>query len=176
MNSTDEQLRYPIGKFTPKESYSTEELNSFIESIQSLPGRIDTIIKKFSEQHYNTPYREGGWTGRQVIHHLADSHMNAFIRIKWALTEETPLIKAYEEKLWAETPENALDPVISMNLLQALHHKWAALLKLVPPSQRSREYIHPATQKKVSIERMMALYSWHGNHHLAHLQIIASKG
>lgn len=172
--SSIEQLQYPIGKFSPKPSYTAQERASFIDSIEGLPAEIESLIKSFSEKQWSTPYREGGWTACQVVHHVADSHMNAYIRIKWTLTEETPVIKAYDEKLWALTPEVSFDPLFSLALLKALHAKWALLLRNIPEDQLQRAFVHPDTGKKNSIERMLALYSWHGEHHLGHLKIVAN--
>lgn len=176
MNSNEDQLRYPIGKFAPLESYSEVELKSFIRSIADLPGFVGSLVKDFSALQWETQYREGSWTARQVVHHLADSHMNAYIRFKWTLTEETPVIKAYDEKKWAQTAEVSADPNISISLLTALHQKWAILLNGLTAEDLTRAFIHPDTNKKVSLPRMMALYSWHGQHHLGHLKIIAAKG
>jgi uncharacterized damage-inducible protein DinB len=172
MNNHD-QLRYPIGRFAPKESYTQHEIKSFIDQIEDLPGKVETVIKNFSAQQFEQCYREGGWTARQVLHHLADSHTNAYIRFKWTLTEDTPTIKAYNEKAWAETPETALDPILSVNFLKTLHVKWVALLKLLEPEDLRRAFIHPETKNHVSLERLIALYAWHGEHHLGHLKIIA---
>lgn len=173
--SNQDQLRYPIGKFSPQESYSPAEIESFIDRIESFPSRLDQVVNTLSHALLEKPYREGGWTARQVLHHLADSHMNAYIRFKWTLTEETPVIKAYDEGAWAETAETSTDPVLSIQLLKALHSKWVTLLKRITPAQRKRTFIHPETKKHVSLERMMATYAWHGDHHLAHLNIIAGK-
>lgn len=167
--------QYPIGKFSPKDSYNSEERERFIRSIETLPGEIEKLVKNFTPVQWATPYREGGWTARQVVHHIADSHMNAYIRVKWALTEDMPLIKAYDEKAWATTPEIDADVVLSLNLLRALHAKWVVLLRAVPDSQLNRAFIHPDTKKQNTIERMIALYSWHGEHHLGHLKLIAGK-
>lgn len=175
MNNNEDQLRYPIGKFSPKDSYSAEEIRENIKRIESLPSKVEALIKNFSASQLDTPYRDGGWTARQVLHHLSDSHMNAYIRFKWTLTENTPIIKAYEEKLWAETPETKLDPVISLNLLKALHIKWAAMLKLVNAEDLKKEFIHPETKKHVPLDRLIALYAWHGDHHLGHLEIVGRK-
>src|SRR5687767_9807711 len=139
----DDELRYPIGKFSPQETYSRQELNENIQRIATLPARIEAAVHSFTEKQLNTAYREGGWTARQVIHHLSDSHMNAYIRFKWTLTENTPTIKAYDEKAWAETPETTLDPVISVNFIKALHVKWTALLKLLKPEDVKKEFLHP---------------------------------
>lgn len=173
--NNDEQLRYPLGKFSPKDSYSAPELEQYIDTIERLPAEIERTLHSLSAKQLDTPYRDGGWTARQVIHHVADSHMNAYIRIKWTLTEQTPIIKAYNEKEWADTPETKLDPVISIELLKALHVKWTALLRRIEPEDFRKEFIHPDTKKHVRIDRMVAMYAWHGEHHLAHLRIVANK-
>lgn len=171
----DDALRYPIGKFTPLEVYSRQELDQCIQRIESLPSRIEAVIKNFSTKQLDTVYREEGWTARQVVHHVSDSHMNAYIRFKWTLTENTPTIKAYDEKLWAETPEVKLDPQLSVNMLKALHAKWTALLKSLGPDELKKEYIHPETKKNNRLDRIVAMYAWHGDHHLGHLKIVAAK-
>lgn len=175
MNNTDEQLRFPIGKFEPKDQYTADEIRENIKRIETLPAKVEALIKNFSSSQYETTYREGGWTARQVIHHLADSHMNSYIRFKWTLTEDTPIIKAYDEKLWAETPEAKLDPAMSLTLLKALHVKWVDMLNLLTPEDLNRSFIHPETKKHVRLDRLIALYAWHGEHHLAHLEIISLK-
>ena len=171
----DDTLRYPIGKFAAKAAYTRHELDECILRIASLPSRMTTLTKTFTARQLDTPYREGGWTARQVIHHVADSHLNAYIRFKWTLTEETPLIKAYDEKRWAETPEVKSDPRISLDLLHALHAKWAVLLKSLGIEDLKREYIHPETNKKAKLATVVAMYAWHGDHHLGHLNIVAKK-
>lgn len=171
----DESLQYPIGKFAPQEAYTKQELEQCILRIETLPARVEYIIKNFSDKHFDTAYRNGGWSARQVLHHLSDSHMHAYIRFKWTLTESTPVIKAYNEKLWAETQEVKLDPTISLNLLKALHIKWVALIKSLTAEDLQKEYIHPETKKHVRLDRLVAMYAWHGDHHLGHLEIVARK-
>lgn len=171
----DETLKYPIGKFTQQETYTSEQLDQCIQRIESVPARIETLIKGFTKEKFETPYRKGGWSARQVVHHVSDSHMNAYIRFKWALTEKTPLIKAYDEKLWAETPEIVLDPFVSVNLLKSLHVKWVGLMRSLTPTDLQKEYIHPETHKNFRLDRLIAMYAWHGDHHLGHLKIIAEK-
>ena len=173
--TSDEQLRYPIGKFSPKEVYNPEEISALISQIELLPGMIEDAISDFSQLQFDTPYREGGWTIRQVIHHLSDSHMNAYIRFKWTLTENTPVIKAYYEKLWAQTPEIKADPFLSVALLKALHRKWVLLLRGLTASDLAKEFIHPETNKHISLARLVALYAWHGKHHLGHIKLVGSK-
>jgi hypothetical protein len=174
MNS-DDALRYPIGKFAAQETYTPAEIKLNIGRIESLPAKIEEIAKSLSARQLETPYRQEGWTARQVLHHISDSHLNAYIRTKWTLTEETPLIKAYEEKDWALTPETKFDPAISITLLKALHAKWTALLYTLSADELQRAFVHPETKKEVKLERQIALYAWHGEHHLGHLKIVASK-
>jgi hypothetical protein len=171
----DDHLRFPIGKFTPKESYTPQELSALVARIESLPSRVEALVKNFTPKHLDTPYRDGGWTARQVLHHISDSHTNAYIRLKWTITESTPTIKAYDEKLWAVTPETKLDPSISIQLLKAIHAKFVALLKLLSSEDLRKQFLHPETQKHVRLDRMIDLYAWHGDHHLGHLGIIAKK-
>lgn len=170
-----EDLRYPIGKFSPQESYTTQNLNEFIQRIADLPHKLEAAIRNLNETQLDTPYRDGGWTVRQVIHHVADSHMNAYIRIKWTLTEDTPLIKAYSEKAWAETPETKADPSVSLDLLKALHKKWVILLKGLTPVELKKAFIHPDTKKSVTLETLMGLYAWHGDHHLGHITSLKKR-
>lgn len=172
---SDEALRYPIGKFAAKDSYTAAEVQQNISTIEQLPKKIEDLVKGLSDKQLNTVYREGGWTGRQVIHHVSDSHMNAYIRFKWAITEDTPVIKAYDEKLWANTPEVSADPSLSIALLKALHAKLVVLLRGLTPADLQKAFIHPDGQKHIKLERMIALYAWHSEHHLGHLKIIAAK-
>jgi hypothetical protein len=164
-----EDLRYPIGKFSAKENHTAEELKTFIQRIESLPSKLEAAIEGFSNQQLDTHYRVGGWSVRQVVHHVADSHMNAYIRVKWMLTEETPIIKAYNEKLWAETGETTSDPALSLLLIKALHTKWTTLLKSLSQNQLQKEFIHPDTKKNVALHNLIGMYAWHGDHHLAHI-------
>ncbi|MEJ7646673.1 MAG: YfiT family bacillithiol transferase [Chryseolinea sp.] len=171
----DLHLRYPVGKFSPKESYSTTELSQYIDEIENLPAEVQKITNALSTQQLDKTYRDGGWTARQVLHHLADSHMNAYVRFKWTLTEERPMIKAYDEKGWAETPETKLDPTLSIQLLNALHKKWTSLLRRLDAAALERKFIHPDTKLEIPLSRMIATYAWHGQHHLGHIRIVENK-
>jgi hypothetical protein len=171
----DENLRYPTGRFAPQVNYSYEELLKLIDKIEALPGKLRKVADGLSAAQLDTPYREGGWTLRQVIHHMADSHMNAYIRLKWTLTEDRPVIKAYDEKRWAETPETPLNPGMSVILLTALHIKWVNLLRSLGPEDFEKGFVHPETGKFVTLARQVALYAWHGDHHVGHLQLVSAK-
>jgi len=173
--NNDEHLRYPIGRFSAKESYTLEEVLANIQRIETAPAKIESAFKSLHGTQLDTPYRAGSWTARQVIHHVADSHLNAYIRCKWTLTEGTPVIKAYDEKAWAETGEIKADPAISMALLNALHTKWTILLKSLSADDLKKSFIHPDSKKTIRIDQLIATYAWHGEHHLGHLTIIAAK-
>jgi hypothetical protein len=161
--------RYPIGKFEGKDSYSPEEVKTNISRIEALPSKMEEVVRGLTPAQLDTPYRDGGWTLRQVIHHVPDSHMNAYIRTKWTLTESTPTIKAYDEKLWAETPDTRSGPESSLALLKALHSKWTSLLRQLSPADLAREFYHPDSKKHQRLDRVIAMYAWHGEHHLAHI-------
>lgn len=167
--------RYPIGKFQPQESYTADDVKTNISRIEALPAKLEAAVKGLSDEQLDTPYRDGGWTVRQVVHHVPDSHMNSYIRIKWTLTEPTPLIKAYEEKGWAETPETKLSPDISLNFLKALHVKWVLLMRALTPQDLKKQFIHPDGGNNVPLERLIHLYAWHGEHHLAHITTLKEK-
>jgi predicted tellurium resistance membrane protein TerC len=166
---------YPIGKFQPKEIYSVEDIQKLITKIQRLPARLEDAVRDLSNEQLDTPYREGGWTLRQVVHHVSDSHMNAYIRTKWALTENTPLIKAYDQKSWALTPETKMSVNGSLSLIKSLHSKWSNILRNLSPEELAKEYIHPETNKHVPLGQMIANYAWHGEHHLAHINSLKRR-
>lgn len=166
---------YPIGKFQAKDSYSPEEVQKLIVKIQRLPARLEDAVRDLSNEQLDTPYRDGGWTLRQVVHHVSDSHMNAYIRTKWALTENTPMIKAYDQKGWATTPDSKLALTSSLSIIKSLHSKWAVILKNLTNEELTREYIHPETNKHVPLSQMIANYAWHGEHHLAHINSLKRR-
>jgi len=170
-----EDLRYPIGKFTPQEDYSAQEIASFIQRIEQAPAAFETAVSTLSDSQLDTPYRDGGWTIRQVIHHVTDSHMNAYIRIKWTITEETPTIKAYDEKAWAQTPETTGAPALSLAILKPLHVKWVTLLKQLTPTDLKKQFFHPESKKHIRLETILGNYAWHGEHHLAHITSLKAR-
>jgi uncharacterized damage-inducible protein DinB len=164
-----EELMYPIGKYQVVEAADKASVNKWIKEIETLPKRLKAAVKGFNARQLNTPYRPEGWTVRQVIHHIADSHMNAYIRFKLTLTEDKPVVKPYDEKLWSELPDiNLADVKVSIDLIKALHIKWSTLLKELDENDLNREFIHPESGTK-NLRETIGHYAWHGNHHLAHI-------
>jgi uncharacterized damage-inducible protein DinB len=161
-------LRYPIGTFNKPANYSPEETNRNINDIHELPERLRTTIAKLTPAQLDTPYREDGWTVRQVVHHLADSHMNAFIRHRLALTEDDPTINAYREAEWATLPDSKLPIEVSLQLLDSLHNRWATMLGSLDEDQLQRTFHHPESGKW-TLEQSVGQYAWHGKHHVAHI-------
>jgi hypothetical protein len=170
-----EDLRYPIGKFQPKEVYSETDLKDYIQTLAAFPNRLRSVVEGLTPLQLQTPYREEGWTVQQTVHHLADSHLHAYIRTKWLLTEDTPTIKAYLEKRWAETPENESDIQLSLALIHAHHAKWVALLGQLPVEAFQRQFYHPDSKKHVRLDTLVATYAWHGEHHAMHIQRLKER-
>ncbi len=165
-----EKLKYPIGKFKSPDSFHATLRATFIKNIEELPSKMEAAVEGLSKQQLDTPYRPEGWTVRQVVHHTADSHINSYIRFKWAMTENEPFIKAYDEKTWAKQPD-ALggDPSLSLHLLSALHTRWVYFLNAMSEDDFKRQLQHPDWTRKLSLNMMCALYSWHSLHHTAHI-------
>ncbi|WP_409417532.1 YfiT family bacillithiol transferase [Flavobacterium sp. PS2] len=171
-----EKLKYPIGKFITPENYSPDYILNKIEEISSFPERLKKEVISLSDEQLDTPYRPEGWTVRQLIHHCAESHMNCFIRIKWALTEDKPIIKAYHEDLWAELPDNLTMPIQpTLSLLDGLHFRLGYIMKSLSQAELEKTFIHPENNSIVSIKQMIGTYAWHGNHHLAHITALKKR-
>ena len=167
--------RYPIGKFEKNISVTNEMRNEFINTIETLPSQLRKEVENLSQQQLDTPYRDGGWTVRQVIHHLPDSHLNSYVRFKLALTEDNPKIKTYEEHLWAELQDSFKTPVeVSLNLLETLHARWAILLNSLTDEQFDKTFQHPEWGN-ITLTKTLALYAWHSKHHLAHITELKKK-
>lgn len=166
--------RFPIGKYEPK-PFSAEQKEKWLTDILFLPRQLEMAILNLDEQQLETPYREGGWKVRQVVHHVADSHMNAFIRCKLALTETNPTIKPYEEALWAEQSDYKLAVNISLTLLHALHNRWYDLLKHVTEEEWNRTVFHPEHKKEMSLWFLLGMYAWHGHHHTTHITALRER-
>lgn len=166
--------RYPIGKFTPIQQLPSKERAAAIQQIVDAPVNFRRAVAGLNEAQLDTPYRTGGWTVRQVAHHLPDSHMNAYMRFKWGLTEDNPAIKTYEEKDWARTPETAAPIASSLDLLTALHARWVNLLHGMRPEDFARTVKHPEWGTP-SLDTLVALYAWHGRHHTAHVTSLRDR-
>ncbi len=168
-NTKPPDPRYPIGKYVP-EPYSEKVKEQWLRDIQFLPNNIELSILNLDEYQLDTPYRDGGWTVKQLVHHVADSHMNAYIRFKLGLTEDNPAIKAYEEKDWAVQPDVFSVPInVSITLLHALHQRWLASIKELTPEQFNRTVYHPEHKKEWTLWFLLGLYAWHSRHHVAHI-------
>ena len=167
--------KYPIGKFSYAGPPTAEEKKKQLDEIEQTPARFRSALSGLSDDQLNTPYREGGWTLRQLAHHLPDSHMNAYVRCKLALTENEPTIKPYMENLWAELPEAKSAPIdISLSLLDSLHGRWMLMLRQCGDAEWQRTFRHPELGT-MSLEKLVALYAWHGRHHTAHVTSLKEK-
>ena len=173
MNTT-EQLSHPIGHFQlPDGPLAATERTALIQQLVDLPAQLTAMAKAVGGEGLLRPYRPGGWSGRQVIHHLADSHMNSYFRYRLALTEDNPTVRPYDEKAWAELPDVAATPItVSLTLLEALHSRWVTLLHHLSEAQWQRTFYHPGSQRDFTLDQTLALYAWHGRHHLAHLKLL----
>jgi uncharacterized damage-inducible protein DinB len=170
-----ETLSYPIGKFSFPESTTAEQRTAWIDEIALAPSKLRSGIQGLTPGQIETPYRPGGWTVRQVVHHVPESHSNSYIRFKLALTEDTPLIKPYDEALWAKLPDVASTPLeASLTLLEALHERWVQLLKQMTESDYMRSFRHPELGL-VRLDQNLALYAWHGKHHTAHITSLRDR-
>lgn len=169
-------LRYPIGKFAFEAPSTEEQRQGWIDDIAGLPALVRAAVNGLDDAQLDTPYRPGGWTVRQVVHHLPDSHLNSYLRFRKALTEDRPTISAYDEAAWAELTDARAAPVaLSLTLLEGLHARWVVLLRSLRPQDYSRVFLHPESGREVELERNLALYAWHGRHHLAHITALKDR-
>ncbi|HRN57895.1 MAG TPA: putative metal-dependent hydrolase [Agriterribacter sp.] len=167
--------RYPIGRYTP-EPFSEQAKEARIADIGRLPQLLEYALLNLDEQQLQTPYREGGWTVQQLVHHIADSHINAYCRFKLGITESNPQIKPYDEKLWAELPDVQHLPVnISITLLHALHARWHYLLEQFATKDWDRTVFHPGQKKTITLWELLGSYAWHGKHHTAHITALRAE-
>ncbi len=165
--------RYPIGEFVFNPAVTPDTRAEAIRRIAELPRLMRAAVAPMTDAQVDTAYRPGGWTVRQVVHHVVDSHINAYVRFRWALTEDAPTLKAYDEKAWAELPDAKAGRVaISLDLLSALHSRWVALLERMTPDDFARRIVHPESGEQ-PLDRFLQLYAWHGRHHLGHVHLVA---
>jgi hypothetical protein len=166
--------RYPIGRFSFDGDITSHIIEGWISDIENLPKWLKEAIIDLENMQLDTPYRSGGWTVRQVVHHLADSHLNAYVRFKLALTEDKPVIKPYDEGKWAELPDSRLPIHVSLNLLESLHIRLVTLLRSLSPSDLEKTFIHPESGE-VTVGKNIGIYAWHGKHHLAHITSLRNR-
>jgi DinB superfamily len=176
MGDALDELRYPLGRFTYPGSQTVEQRRSCIERIEAAPGAVRRAVEGLTEAQLDTRYRDGGWTVRQVVHHLPDSHLNAYTRFRLALTEPTPTIRPYFEHLWAELADARTAPIeLSLALLEALHRRWTLLLRSLGPTEWELRYMHPEHGREWTLDEALAMYAWHGEHHTAHIAGLRSR-
>jgi len=167
-------LAYPVGRFVRPSAITAEDRARSIHQLAVLPSAVSAAVDGLNDAPLDTPYRPGGWTVRQVVHHLADSHLNAFVRIKLALTENAPIITPYDEKQWAELPDARLPLAPSLEILCGVHGRLVALLEALPEAAYARPLVHPVNGAH-TVDTMVALYAWHGRHHVAHVTGVAQR-
>jgi hypothetical protein len=166
--------RYPVGKFVLDPDVTPEKRRAWIAQLDALPRDMRTALSRLPDGGLDTTYRDGGWTARQVVHHVADSHLNAYVRVKLALTEDTPAIKTYEEQLWAEMPDSKADPSLSLGILDGVHQRLTMVLNSLTPDQFARTATHPQWGQ-MTVDFLLQLYAWHCRHHVAHIGLAADR-
>ena len=168
-------LRYPIGRAEMEKELTAEHRRELIDRIEETPARLREAVAGLSAEQLDTPYRPGGWTVRQLVHHVPDSHLNAYTRFKLTLTEDEPAIKTYEEARWAELPDSRSVPIeVSLALLENLHRRWVALLRALPPADFAKSLRHPEWGH-INLDQLLGLYAWHGQHHVAHVTSLRER-
>jgi hypothetical protein len=172
----DDELRYPLGRFAYRGLLTPEERRDCIARIERAPAALRQAVGGLREAQLDTPYRKGGWTVRQVVHHLPDSHLNAYTRFRLALTEPTPTIRPYLEHRWAELPDARSAPIeLSLALLETLHRRWVSLLRGLGPAEWELRYLHPEHGREWALDEVLAMYAWHGEHHVAHITSLRDR-
>ena len=170
-----ENLKYPIGRYQVEDKIDKASIDKFIQEIDLLHERLSDAVRGLTLRQLQTPYRPDGWTIQQVVHHIADSHMNAYVRFKLALTEDKPIVKPYDEKLWAELPDAKLvDINVSIAFIESLHKRWVTLLRQLKIKDFDKEFLHPELGMK-NLKENLCLYAWHCNHHLAHITSLKQR-
>jgi len=168
-------LQYPVGRFAWPDAVSLDDRRRYIDEIEQTPKNMRAAVAGLSDQQIDTPYRPGGWTLRQVVHHMPDSHLNSYVRFRLALTEDEPTIKPYDEARWAELADARTAPVeLSLTLLDSLHKRWVLLLRSLSAADCAKKFRHPELGE-VTLEKNLALYAWHGRHHVAHITSLRER-
>lgn len=171
-----ENLRYPVGRLELPDTITSDHISTWISEIENAPAHYVSAVQGLTDEQLDTPYRHDGWTLRQVVHHVADSHMNSYIRFKWTLTEDKPTIKAYDETTWAELEEAKHAPVeLSLQLISALHARWVVMMKNLSEADLKKEFVHPESGKSIPLDKMVGLYAWHSRHHVGHIESLKNR-
>lgn len=175
-NQDLEKLKYPIGKYEVPQEITDAQLSEWIETLELLPQRLRDLVENLSIEQLDTPYRPGGWTVRQTVHHIADSHHHSYIRFKWALTEDKPIIKPYDEKAWSDLFDAKSAPItLSLDHLSAVHAKLVYLLKGLSRYHLERKFVHHDGNLETALDENIGRYAWHGNHHYAHIENLLKR-
>ena len=177
MAQTDQDLRFPIGPFDFAAQVDPNDAPRWIAEIAALPAELRSAVAGLGDAELDTPYRDGGWTVRQVVHHLPDSQLNGYVRLRLALTEDCPVIRPYDQALWAELPDACTAPVeLSLDLLEAVIRRWVALLEILGPTELARTWQHPEEEGlELRIDTLLAIYAWHGRHHVAQIRALRER-
>ena len=173
---SDQQLRFPIGRAQlPTAPLTAAERAPYIQQLADLPAQLTDAARRAGGERLQQPYRPGGWTGRQVIHHLADTHLNLYSRFRLALTEDNPTVRPFDEAAWAELPDVAATPItVSLAMLESLHSRWVVLLQNLTEAQWQRTFYHPRYLTTLTLDQALVQYAWHGQHHLGHIELLAN--
>ena len=170
------KLKYPIGKFNIPSSITKNQIEDWISILEHFPNRLENLVKNLTDKQLDTVYRPDGWTVRQVVHHVSDSHHHSYSRFKWALTEDNPVIKAYYEDRWAELMDSKTAPIeMSIQHIKAIHFKLVYLLKSLSEADLNKTFVHPETNKEVALKHNIGIYAWHSNHHYAHIENLLKR-
>jgi len=171
-----EFLRYPVGRDNLPKKISQQQINEWIDALERFPGELSDLVKSMNEEQLNTPYRPDGWTVRQVVHHVADSHANSYIRFRWALTEDAPVIKVYDQDRWANLPDARTAPVaVSLEMISAIHKRWVLLLRSLSQKEWARKLTNPEKQQTMRLDELLGHYAWHSRHHYAHIERLVRR-
>jgi uncharacterized damage-inducible protein DinB len=169
MSDEMEDLRYPLGRWERPAAMDSSQVRNWIDEIQEAPAKLRSAVEGLTDHQLDTPYRAGGWTVRQVVHHVPDSHLNAYVRFRLAITEDEPTIRPYDEAAWAELDDARSGPIeVSLRLIAALHERWVRLARTISPDGLARRLYHPE-QGKMRLDEVLSSYAWHGRHHIAHI-------
>lgn len=176
LENSIEHLKYPIGQFNCPEEITPSHLSTWIQTLEDFPKDLAHLVEHLTDEQLDTPYRQGGWTVRQVVHHVSDSHHHSYIRFKWALTEDKPVIKYYYEQFWAELPDAKHAPIqMSLDHLSAVHYKLVYLLKTLSEDDLNKSFIHPEHNEEVVLKKNIGIYAWHSKHHYAHIKNLLER-